>query len=223
MCCVRQFSHLVSGRGFTQVLTVAVLGCAEWLYAQNFTNAATRNLPADPPLFSSGGRNAALLDAFQSGASSDRFSGRGDFRFGRIAGWKTQDELPSLFEQPNSASHNLKFVLQNSRSGSLQSFDPLRPGVPDLRWKASIDSTRLSYREVFRPRDPFTNGGFGFGSATSNSSNSGFANGALSFSATTTYAGRPVTGSVRAGKNSIAPVPGGQKHSGPSLALKLSF
>jgi hypothetical protein len=125
----------------------------------------------------------------------------------------------------SGAGRNMAFGGADSGSvlGTLMKFDLLGRGGTALHLNTSAGTFRLSYREVSSGRGPGANGGFGQGFADDSFTSTNFSNGMFNVSATGTYGGIPVTGTLRAGSSSIGTGAGGQKRSAPSVGVKLSF
>lgn len=107
--------------------------------------------------------------------------------------------------------------------GNIGSFNFLSgPGSAAMRFDTSSLRFQLSFREMFLPQDP---GAGGFRMPDPDAARSARPNSAEIFnvSTTATYGGHQVTGSIRAGSSSMGSVPGGPKHSAPSVGVRLAF
>jgi len=187
------------------------------------------------------GFNSPLFDAFQpaarssgsSGADGIGLNGSGPFtrssfnRFGGGSAAGAPGNLASLF-QGSSPRSGLPGTRNPGAMAALpQQFD-LLGSKPTLRLNSPFGAFRLSYSEMLKQRTSSMGSGFGAGSAATPFTSPGTGNAMFNFSATTMYGGHPMTGSFGPGNHSAGNVPGsnqfgGPKHSGPSVALRLSF
>jgi hypothetical protein len=193
------------------------LGCAGSLFAQNSLTSAGPN-PFAPAAFT-----GSSADSFWDGVFMG-YDGHGSGH--RAGGGNPASAFAGpLFPVGSGAGRNMALGGPDSGSvlGTLMKFDLLGRNGSALRLNTSVGSFRLSYREISNARGPGQNGGFGQGLADDSSTSTNFSNGMFNVSATGTYGGHPVTGTLRAGSSSIGSGPGGQKHSAPSVGVKLSF
>ncbi len=226
-------------------LSLTVFPWAGSLLAQGALAAKGQATPGAPSgystsgaLFPEAGFSSPLLDAFQPSARSRGLSGLGGTGFlgagsvtrsgfnlsGADSPGETRGDLASLFQGPGG-SRAPGFANYATLPGAPLQLD-LLGRKPAMRLSSPFGTFPLSYQEMFRPKTSAMGGGFGSGSATYTSTS--FANGMFKLSGTTMYGGHPMAGSFGAGAGSKsgfpgANQPGDQKHSGPSVALKLSF
>jgi len=219
---------------------LVVLASVGILHAQGGASNAEQFAPSAHRLPGNAAGSLTLPETFRPGILSGRFSSTlglsespkfaGAYRLdhGVLAGHSA--DLPSLFQEPSGSSRDLGFGVDGTSQLALKRLASPGRGGPDLRLNAAAGSFRLSHRDLRLPSWELPGAkalapgeGFGQGSPSATYTNSGFAHGMFNVSATTMYGGRPVTGSLGAGTTTVGSVPGGQKRSAPSVALKLSF
>jgi hypothetical protein len=184
------------------------------------------------------GWKSPYFDAFKPVSRSSGYSGMGggigfvssgravyadEHGFGGSVPGGAPTDLAALFLGSSGSSRGLRFGSPGAQLGAPRNFDPLRRNRADLRLNSSPGDLRLSYRAIFNSKAPSMGGGFGSGPAAATFTTSNYTNGMFHFSAPATYGGHPITGSFGMVRGSASSTPGGQKHSGPSVALKLSF
>jgi hypothetical protein len=142
----------------------------------------------------------------QKGGGFDQFAGRG------LGG--PQVNFPSLFPESGILPRN---QTNGTAPGMLPRFDARIASSFTLPLNSAAGTFRLSYRDMFSDgRNAMgRNPGVGSGSAMFGTSNLG--NG-MFLSAGSSYGSRSTAGSA-AGNSALA----GQKHSGPSVGLRLTF
>jgi hypothetical protein len=204
------------------VCVLAALACAAALHAQDAPLLSPgQSVPATP---ANGFAGSTLALGSPAGSFWDGGFGKyGSHRHG--AGDSAGNSAWSGSSQRgiSGMDRSMEFAGPGSVLGGYMKFEPLGRRGPNLRFNSSAGTFRLSYGAMFNARSPGSSGGFGQGQAAASFTSPNFSNGLFNLSATGMYGGRPVTGSIRAGSNSMGSVPGGPKHSGPSVALKLSF
>lgn len=195
----------------------------------------------------------ALLDAFQRGGQSrsNRFSGIGDEPGSPEASLRPKggepDDLESLFQGTNARSRGLGDGGLGQGMNGAHGYAPvdlklnqLMQGNLGMYLKSSVVSFRVSYQDSLSARNnglgARSNGmgsGAGMGSANATFNSPTFGNGMFNFTASTMLGSGPSAGAPRGGFSS-GPMRGpgagnqfdpngGQKHSGASVALHLSF
>jgi len=164
------------------------------------------------------------IDRFGGSASGSigftgigRQQGSGFNNFSRGGLGSPEGNLTSLFPATGTFPRAQAFGTVQGMSGMLPRLDTRVAGSVTLPFNSSVGTLRMSYREMFGDgRNAIgTNFATGSGSATFGTSNLG--NG-MFLSAGTSYNSRSTAGST-VGSAAL----GGQKHSGPSVGLKLSF
>ena len=122
-------------------------------------------------------------------------------------------QLAPLFPQAASARDGM-FGAHTTSPEAFRIFDPLAHGAPNLRFNSSLGMFKLSYRESFGLRGFSTDRG----TDTSGAPNSG--SGMFNLSAGSGFGSRSTSGASGNGFGGAAGTP---KHSGPSVAVRLTF
>jgi len=141
------------------------------------------------------------------------------WRAGGVPGGSPSNVI-TLFAGASGNAGGRSFAMGGAGMGTVggQGLMNSRGRVPRL--DSSISAIRLSYRDRLSAHRA---GQFGDPDGGPSYSSSYFGNGMFNVSATATYGGRQVTGSFGAGATRMLSGPGGEKHSAPAVALKLSF
>jgi len=147
----------------------------------------------------------------QRGASFGQFTGEG-------AGGR-YDNPGSLFQMGNIVDRAFANGA-NGAFGTLPRFDQMMRSSFTLPLASSVGTFKLSYRDMFGPSGNAMGGNIGRGSASAMFGTSNLGNG-MFLSAGTGYGSRTMASGP--GNSSMTGNAGGQRHSGPSVALKLSF
>jgi hypothetical protein len=124
-----------------------------------------------------------------------------------------QGNLPSLFPATGTLPRAQAF---GTAQGIPPRFDARVAGSLTLPLNSSAGTFRMSYRDVFSGERNVTGTNFATGSGSATFGTSNLGNG-MFLSAGTSYGSRSMAGST------VGNAPGGQKHSGPSVGLRLTF
>ena len=146
----------------------------------------------------------------QNGGGFDQFAGTGI--------GVPQENLPSLF--PGAGILPRKQA-SGTNPGTPPRFDARIASSFSLPLNSDVDKFRLSYRDMFSEGRNALGGNSGTESGSAMFGASNLGNG-MFISAGTSYGSRSTTGAA-AGSYPGSAAPGGQKHSGPSVGLRLTF
>jgi hypothetical protein len=187
--------------------------------------------PEEPP----------LLDPFQPGVSFDQLGGlrgagmgfngtgtpsRPGVAFGSFGGGSLggrSGNLTSLFQMNNSFNRGLPGGTNHAfgtNPAAVPSLDQVMRGNFSLPSNSTTGTFQPSYWDTFAPAGSSMGGAYGRSSGSAIFSTSNLGNGVF-LSARTGFGSRSMAGGF--GSNSTTGNATGQKHSGPSLGLKLSF
>lgn len=167
-------------------------------------------LPSRPAFGMGGFRGSAAGSIGFAGTGRQQGSSFNSFSSGGMG--SLQGNLPSLFPVIGTVPRTGAF----GAGPGAPRFDTRVAGSVAFPFNTPVDTFRLSYRDMFSDGRNAAGTTFATGSGSATFGTSSLGNG-MFLSAGTSYGVRSAAGSPGSA------VPGGQKHSGPSVGLKLSF